>query len=125
MVAYNFQKRFADAVESGRKRQTIRKGPARCKPGAALQLYTGQRTKGCRKLREAVCTEVRPIAIIYAYDRGGPFHGYDITLNWQRLESEADGRSLARADGFESAVDLCLWFEATHGLPFNGHVVNW
>ena len=50
MVAYNFQKQFADAVERGEKRQTIR-APRRdgrhAKVGDKLQLYTGMRTKQC------------------------------------------------------------------------------
>ena len=43
MVAYNFQARFAAAVASGQKRQTIRaprKGNGHAKPGDRLQLYT-------------------------------------------------------------------------------------
>lgn len=52
MPAYNFQKQFAPLVESGQKRQTIRAiGKRRhARPGESLQLYTGQRTKACRKL---------------------------------------------------------------------------
>ena len=122
MVAYNFQKQFADDVETGRKRQTIRAGEPRCKPGDALQLYTGMRSKACRKLRDAVCAEVRPIVIVHD-DR--MYGGTAIILNRRRLESPADGRSLARADGFENAEQMCRWFEETHGLPFDGHVVNW
>ncbi len=122
MVAYNFKKQFADDVETGRKRQTIRAGEPRCKVGDHLQLYTGQRTKACRKLLDAVCTEVRPIAIIYAYDQIG---GYHINLDGRRLVFWPDGGRLARADGFKDATEMCRWFEKTHGLPFNGHVVNW
>lgn len=122
MVAYNFKKQFADDVEHGRKRQTIRAGEPRCKVGDALQLYTGQRTKACRKLRDAVCAEVRSISVI---DNDHMYGGYQISLNRHLLETPEDGRSLARADGFENAVEMCCWLEETHGLPFNGHVVNW
>ena len=62
MVAFNFQSRFADAVESGEKRQTIRL-KARCKPGDTLQLYVGQRSKRCRLLGLGCCTDVRSCAI--------------------------------------------------------------
>lgn len=52
MPAYNFRKQFAPLVESGQKRQTIRTiGKRRhARAGEPLQLYTGQRTKACRKL---------------------------------------------------------------------------
>ena len=128
MVAYNFKKRFAEAVESGRKRQTIRAGAPRCKVGDALQLYTGQRTKGCRKLRDAVCKQVRRISILEAYDSdeqtvpGEWKIVLDGKWNWT---TDCHSHALARCDGFEDAYALCKWFEAQHGLPFNGHVVNW
>lgn len=122
MVAYNFKKRFANDVEAGRKRQTIRAGEPRCKVGDALQLYTGMRTKACRKLRDAVCAEVRTITITH---EDHTYRGHGIILNRQRLETPADGRSLARADGFENVYQMCQWFDETHGLPFDGHVVNW
>lgn len=52
MAAYNFQKRFATLIESGDKNHTIRRiGKRRhASPGEAIQLYTGMRTKFCRKL---------------------------------------------------------------------------
>jgi hypothetical protein len=52
MPAYNFQKQFAPLVQSGEKRQTIRTLGKRshAQPGNKLQLYTGMRTKQCRKL---------------------------------------------------------------------------
>ncbi len=56
MVALSFSPKFADAVASGLKKQTIRQS-ARAKAGQALQLYTGQRTKNCRKLADAICID--------------------------------------------------------------------
>ena len=56
MPALNFQKQFVPLIESGEKRQTIRsqrKQPI--KVGDLLYLYTGQRTKNCRKLAESIC----------------------------------------------------------------------
>ena len=57
-MIYNFQARFAEAVEQGRKLQTIRaarKDGKVAKIGEVLHLYTGLRSKGARKLREARC----------------------------------------------------------------------
>ena len=56
MVAINFSAQFADAVASGQKTQTIRRS-ARAAAGQVLQLYTGQRTKACRKLADAICVD--------------------------------------------------------------------
>lgn len=46
MVAYNFQARFAAAIEAGEKAITIRSIGRRrhARNGERLQLYTGQRT---------------------------------------------------------------------------------
>lgn len=66
MPAINFKKQFAPAVESGEKRQTIRarrqdgRDPV---AGQTLYLYTGIRTKGCRKLGEVTCKETQQITI--------------------------------------------------------------
>lgn len=52
MPAYNFQERFAGAVESGQKRQTIRKTDKGAQPGSKAYLYTGQRTAPGRWVSE-------------------------------------------------------------------------
>jgi hypothetical protein len=60
-----FQKQFAGKVVSGEKKQTIRAYRKRpFKVGDKLQLYTGLRTKACRKLGEAVCISARDVEII-------------------------------------------------------------
>ncbi|WLT07808.1 hypothetical protein RAM19_06645 [Bartonella apihabitans] len=67
MVAYSFQNQFASFVANGLKRQTTR--PMRknrhAKIGDKLQLFTGLRTKECRKLltKEPICTAVDAIEI--------------------------------------------------------------
>ena len=53
MPALNFRAEFADAVERGEKCQTIRayrKDGRNPKPGDTLHLYTGMRTRACRRL---------------------------------------------------------------------------
>ncbi|HWX36749.1 MAG TPA: hypothetical protein VNZ53_56225, partial [Steroidobacteraceae bacterium] len=89
MVALNFQPQFAQAVASHQKRQTIRQS-FRGKVGCALQLYTGQRTKACRKLVEPdpVCTMAMYVGLTA---RG-------VTLgNASRLPGDID--DFARMDG--------------------------
>lgn len=67
MPAYNFKPRFADAVQHGEKRQTIRAiGKRRhARPGQPIQLYTGMMHKTCRKLitPDPICTEVHLVRI--------------------------------------------------------------
>lgn len=115
MVAFNFQSRFADAVESGEKRQTIRL-KARCKPGDTLQLYVGQRSKRCRLLGLGCCTDVRSCAItmLPAVVIGG------------RMLGRAENHALAKDDGFRNYWAMVEWFTKTHGgLPFNGWLIRW
>lgn len=114
MVAYNFQARFADAVERGEKRQTIRRKRANghAKPGDIVQLYTGMRTSACRKLADAVCE----VSTYCAIREDG------ITLgNHPRVDLD----DFACADGFEGFEDMKNWFRDMYGLPFIGHLVRW
>jgi len=118
VVAYSFKGRFADAVQSGEKRQTIRANGKRrhAQPGDKLQLYTGMRTKACRKLRDAVCHDVCPITIYP--DKVFTFKPQEIHLR-EQLEN------LARSDGFSSWAEMRDWFDETHGLPFTGTMIRW
>lgn len=117
MVAYKFKARFAAKVESGEKRQTIRKIRKRnnASPGKALQLYTGQRTRNCRKLLDTTCKLVFPIQI---FDK-----------NLIRLEGVSYGRrrveQIARNDGFETVEEFIEFFQEHYGLPFEGLLITW
>ncbi len=73
MVAYDFKPGFAAEILAGRKRQTIRepRGGRRrhARVSDQLQLFTGMRTKACRKLGVAVCAEVREVVLDFNADR--------------------------------------------------------
>jgi hypothetical protein len=118
MVAFNFQPDFAPLIVAGTKRQTIRQ-TARAKPGDRLQLYTGQRTKACRKLidPDPICTLVDYCAIRPDY----------LTLGWTaKHENNGDADDFARRDGFADYEDLLGWFTKTYGTPyFVGYVHVW
>lgn len=117
MPALNFSPEFADAVENGTKRQTIRwqrKKPIEA--GDTLYLYTGQRTKSCRKLRTDQCASVTPIRIIQ--------EGMRIYLNGLHLHYD-DARDLARRDGFHNPVSMCEWFAKRYGPKFEGVLICW
>ena len=116
MVALNFSAEFADKVASGEKRQTIRR-TLRARVGDRVQLYTGQRTKGCRKL-----TEYDPIVIRTGeveIDAGGlKFDGH-----YQTPET-ADG--YAKLDGFESFEAMRRWFLDRYKTDrFRGYEIRW
>lgn len=122
MPALNFQRRFAALVESGEKRQTIRayrKDGRDPKPGDRLYLYTGMRTKECRKLGEATCSAVEPFDL-FVTPSGGLFW----LLGHEAMTGE-ECDDLARRDGFVGSFELMGWFEKTHGLPFEGLLIRW
>jgi len=119
MPALNFKKEFADKVASGEKKQTIRalrKDGGNPRPGQMLYLYSGMRTKYCKKLGEAVCTSVEHICIE---------KGCSVVIGITPLPRFADEIKFARADGFESTVDFYDFFLRTHGLPFRGLLIKW
>jgi hypothetical protein len=117
MPAYNFQQRFADLVECGRKKQTIRarrRDGREPKVGQLFVAYTGMRTKACRQLVTSSIIEVLPIEILAG-----------IYLDGRCLTSD-EAHKLAIADGFVSANEMLGWFIGTHGRRrFVGHLIRW
>ena len=107
MPAYNFKKQFAGDVERGAKNQTIRpKRKRSTRSGDKLYLYTGMRTKQCRKLREAICISVEPIEILPA----------SIRING-RILGVPEMWELAQADGFEKLGHFYDFFREHYGVP--------
>jgi len=118
MPAINFLQRYAPAILVGTKHQTIRKPRADHRPhatiGAKLFLYTGMRSKSCKKLFETVCTNTSQIVI-----DNDP---YRVIVNGVEVQDED---RFAQADGFPSVAELFDFFEETHGLPFHGTLIEW
>lgn len=118
MPALNFQAQFADAVERGEKCQTIRayrKDKRDPKTGDTLYLYTGMRTKSCRKIGEVECLGSAEIRI----GKG---------LLWvsdPRIKTNNPMNTFAKLDGFDNWDAMEAWFEETHGLPFEGLLIRW
>lgn len=114
MVAINFSVQFADAVASGSKTQTIRQ-KARARAGDALQLYTGQRTKSCRKLADAVCIDCTYVGLT----------ANGVTLgDTSRFPGNRD--DFARADGFDDYAAMWKWFSERYETnSFTGHIIRW
>lgn len=115
MTAFNFKPEFVPLIESGQKRSTIR-STRRCSPGDIMQLYTGQRTKQCRKIMDALCIGVAEIEI----------NDSDI---W-RLPKPADGKvfvnpRLSHQEGFLNECEMLDFFRRQYGLPYRGWLHVW
>ncbi len=147
MVAYSFQKGFAWQVEQRLKVQTIR-GPRRrhARRDEPIQLYTGMRTKRCRKLvaPDPVCLSVDPIVLQISSRGEHKFNdpaGVTVELGGIELDDEAT-EALALDDGFnvnrwdfehskfikppDARTMMAKWWAITHGPGrFDGFLIRW
>lgn len=123
MVALNFPQRFVPPIVSYRKRRTIRQHGKRRppKPGEYLQLYTGMRTKACRKILEndPFCMDLSEITIEIAVDRIE-----QIKVNGSIITDTMD--EFAIGDGFEGSVDMHrYWLKSFGPGVFEGNLITW
>lgn len=123
MVAYNFKKRFISPIETGTKVHTIRENGKRrhARPGEAIQLYYGMRTKQCRKIiDDPICTWVMPISMLM-----GPLSFLSVKVLGIPMDLAAMD-DLAVTDGFENAKDMHDFWLTTHGDGvFSGRLIGW
>jgi len=115
MVAFNFKEYFADDIIEGRKLSTIR-STMRCKVGDHMHLYTGQRTKNCRKLRDTICCGIAEIFI-------------DEERVWEIIGSIGNifpaNLPLHKQEGFINAEQFVNFFKENYGLPYIGYLHAW
>lgn len=120
MVAYSFAPRFEVLIREGMKRQTVRADRNRhARPGERLQLFTGMRTKQCRKIvDDPVCTSVLPIDIRFATGEVSLIRvGTVPILHLDRFAVE---------DGFEDIADMSAFWREHHGAKdFRGVLIEW
>jgi hypothetical protein len=131
MVALSFKGQFAAPIIAGTKRQTIRAGRKRPpRAGERLQLYTGMRTKHCRKIiPDPLCTEVRVICI--EVDPAHPQIIASIDFGDFKLRDDVIER-FAVADGF-AAIEGCsarramgnFWMRHHGPGEFLGLLIRW
>lgn len=114
MVAFNFSPEFVADIEAGRKTQTIRQ-TSRAAAGQAIQLYTGQRTKQCRKLGDAICIDSTYVGLTTT----------GVTLgDTSRFPGNRD--DFARADGFADYAAMWKWFSERYETnSFTGYITRW
>lgn len=120
MTAFSFKLKFSPKILAGTKRSTIR-SKQRCKVGDKMQLYTGQRTKACKKLMDAVCIGTSKIRI-------------SSDGIWKRSQTKGDCRPtsplgfmpfLHEQEGFQNAQEFVDFFRREYGLPFVGYLHVW
>jgi hypothetical protein len=119
MVAYSFQRRFAEPIIAGTKGGTIRAYRRRphAQPGQGLQLYVGMRTKQCRLVARKICVESDPIVI--------DFKSRCVQLPAHLIRG-GDLAVFAVFDGFASFDEMAEFWLKTHGVPrFCGRHVRW
>lgn len=113
MVAFNFQSNFSAPIESQQKIQTVR-SKQRAFAGDVLQLYTGQRTKLCRRLlpgKTVVCA-----VSDYCHLAPGEITFGDKSLHPENLDD------FARMDGFCDYNEMMAWFQERYNQR---HFVGW
>lgn len=130
MPAYNFQPRFAPLILSGCKCSTIRRREATV--GGTAHLFTGMRTKSCKRLGQSEILHCASILLAYDRHNDAPL----IRLGASYL-SPVEIDILATQDGFESTRKMLAWFKQTYDtaeptytklgdkIVFEGFLITW
>jgi hypothetical protein len=128
MVAYSFKKQFGPPILAGTKAQTIRADRKRhARPGELVQLFTGMRTRQCRRLGESRCVEVLPVRM--AFSRRGAAELMQVGERYLVTGGQMD--AFARADGFADLEAMARFWWTEHPpeggniLTFEGILIRW
>lgn len=128
MVAYSFKKQFGPPILAGTKAQTIRADRKRhARPGEMVQLFTGMRTRQCRRLGESRCVDVLPVR--FAFSKRGAAELMQVGERY--LVTSDQMNVFAQADGFADLEAMAgFWWaehppEAGNVLTFEGVLIRW
>jgi hypothetical protein len=127
MVAYSCQARFEKPIVDRVKGGTIRDVGKRrhVRPGEEIQLYVGMRTRACRLIARATCTDVTPIIVTITSYGIKPF----VKIGIDYGESIPDLDAFAKGDGFRDWADLEDFWRKTHREaclgPWHGLWIRW
>ena len=135
MVAYSFKASFAPPIATGTKRQTIRLPRKRhARPGEPVQLFTGMRTRHCRKIiPDPVCVGLDEVRLdLRAADTLDPSSFREaLSVNGIPVLDEA-ADAYALGDGFAGVssvrpfAHMVRWWLFTHGpVLFDGVAIRW
>lgn len=130
MVAYSFAPQFVQPIAAKTKRQTVRGYRKRhARPGESIQLYTGMRTKHCRKILtpDPVCVDLRHILIAHGSHQPLLIEIDGRTLHRDEIEefAIADGFGGTVPDGFAAARMAEFWLKHHGHRSFGGVVIRW
>jgi hypothetical protein len=126
MPSLDFKRQFADAVKSGKKRQTIRASGRRdWQAGDTLHFFTGLRSGDRKRLGKATLLSVQAIRI----DCAGRHIDLEKTLphgvRYMAPLFDDEAREVARADGFASLDAFFEFFQEQHGRHLGGYLLKW
>lgn len=116
---YNFRPEFWPAVESGQKRQTMRRHrsdglvPV---PGDHAMLYEHLRTTNAKLLNEGKVTRCRHV-LMNIEER-------ELIVDGEKFDA-AHAHEFAQELGFESRARMFEFYQHTHGVVFRGFAVEW
>jgi len=117
----NFKRQFAQAVEDGTKRQTIRgtrKDGRRPQVGDVACCYTGLRTRSSRHLVDGPVVRCRAVRID-CEDNG------TLVIDGALIAGQ-DREAFAQADGFATWWDMLSFFKEQYmQATFEGWCVEW
>ena len=114
MVAFNFTVNI-EKLYDGTKQSTIRK-TKRCSVGDKMQLYTKQRTKDCRKIKNIFCIGIAKIEITDTH------HWFTSLVEGNVSPA---GKPLHEQEGFRNVAEFVGFFRTQYGLPFVGWLHVW
>ena len=118
---------FIDKILSGEKRQTIRKAGKKwenVKVGDKLTLYTGLRTKECRKLGEAEVKSIEDIKLYIEYNHYRDTYYTEILID-NKIPTDCEINKLVKADGFRNIYYFLKFFQDHYGNNFKGKIIKW
>lgn len=130
MVAYSFKKQFGPPILAGTKAQTIRADRKRhARPGEMVQLFTGMRTRQCRRLGEAICIAVERVCIVLPRRRHPPSIIVN-TMDGAFLRGATwlpTLNSFAQQDGFRNFDEMVAFWRENHPgqETFAGVLIRW
>jgi hypothetical protein len=120
MVAYSFQRQFAEPIVVGTKGGTIRADRRRhARPGEEMQLYVGMRTKHCRLIGRRICLAIEPVLLDFGRRK--------IIVGSEVIAGERPLEAFARFDGFPGFDVMQLFWSGSleRIVTFEGWHIRW